>query len=136
MKEFKASPRTTGVEVLVPFRMKGDDYEYNIIASDPPAAVFFDIALLVEGTPIERLAAVARILDSTLTEESAAQFGVRLRDRDPKTRIDINQAVEVTQWVLKEITDRPTSPSSASSTGEEPTGELSTARSPAKRSTR
>lgn len=130
MKEFKTAKRVAVEQETVPFHLPNDDFVYEIIATDPPAGVYFDIAAMVEGAPVERLAAIARILDCCLTPDSAFRFAERIRTRDPLLRLDIADAVEVVTWIIGEISGRPTQPSSGSSSGELDSGASSTDDSP------
>ena len=110
---------------VVPFDIDGEEF----IAVGPqrlPPGVMIDIAGAETSKDIMvKMAAFGGFFDGVLLPESAERFAARMRD--PERTIDWDTLGDIVVWLIEEVyTDRPTMPSSDSSTGSEPTTPTST----------
>lgn len=104
------------------FSVNGEQFAaYRIV----PGAYMLELAKVAKAPVEQQAVAAMTFLDQVLEPDSAERFAERMRD--PVKPIDIEQAMEVAQWLLADVyTKRPTTPSSRSRQSRSNTGQSST----------
>lgn len=123
MKEF-TSPAREDVPGIK-FSLDGEDYEFH-----PPKHTVFAYTVMRVPTDqpdyeMKYVAALFDWLDLGLGEEQATRIDSRLRD--PDDPLEVETVTKATQWLMKESTGRPTTPSARSSAPRGRPGRTSTA---------
>jgi hypothetical protein len=119
---------------MLPFQMAGDEaqlFAYRPTEADVALAASAMSAYAEDG---EKVVAVLDLFWQLMEEDTARHLRRRLRDR--KDPFGVGDVMNILEWVIEEMTGRPTKPSSGSTALQPSTGARSTASSRPRASTR
>lgn len=85
----------------------------------PPAGVLFDVITAADGDVAAQANSTIGFLSGVLSDEDAARFVALIHSKD--TVVPTDTLAEILQWVIEQYTERPTTPSSLSPVGPQPT---------------
>lgn len=98
------------------FTVAGESF---ICLQEPPAGVLYDVITAANGDVATQANSTIGFLSGVMTDEDAERFKRVIHSKDTIVTTDV--LAEILQWVIEQYTERPTTPSSSSPAGPQPT---------------